>query len=249
MAKTFLLKGAGVSDQGLKRTQNQDRFASIPEMNLFIVADGMGGHLGGETASELAITTIVQFFKTNKITQLPNRALKEAIREANQAIQEKSLEDPALRGMGTTTTALFFYEDKLYIGHVGDSRCYLVRPGMIWQLTRDHSLVQEKLRAGMITRDQVKTDKMKNVITRSVGFENDVEVDIYEYSPSPKDAFVVCSDGLHGLVSDDEICKIVSDAIQDNNQLENSARKLVQLANENGGDDNVTVVVLQAFGT
>src|SRR6185437_765394 len=158
------------------------------------------------------------------------------IRKANENIYTRSQADPALQGMGTTSVALLFKDNTLTVGHVGDSRAYFVRDGGIWLITRDHSLVQEKLRAGIISRDEVKTDRMKNVITRSVGFEAIVNVEIYELETRPGDKFLICSDGLSGLVEDRQILSLMNKTADD---PQRSVQELIAAANANGGDDNI----------
>lgn len=237
------LVAAGLTDVGKKRTQNQDSYFSDPISGLFIVADGMGGHKGGEVASQLSVATIAEFFQDSKNQTLePKIRLKKALQAANQAIRNKSQLDISLHGMGTTTVAMVFHGTTLYIGHVGDSRAYLVHPSRIWQLTRDHSLVQEKLRAGIISRAQLKTDKMKHVLTRSVGVETDLEVDIYDFESHSGDIFLLCSDGLYGMMEDTTIQKIVE---SNRGELKQVVKELIETANNHGGDDNVTAVVVQ----
>ena len=141
--------------------------------------------------------------------------------------------------MGTTVVAMLFDATKLYVGHVGDSRVYFWRPGQIWQLTRDHSLINEKLKAGLITREQARHDKAKNVITRSVGFESSVLVDTYQKETNPGDVYLACSDGLSGLVPDEEISAILDET----SDLDEAVKKLIARANENGGDDNISVIL------
>ena len=251
------IKAAGCTHIGMRRSQNQDSYLLLPECGVFAVADGMGGHNGGEMASAMAVQTIRDYFDAQTVVSTKEASpVRSAISSANKAIQLKGSQDPTLQGMGTTTTALHFDGQNLWIGHVGDSRTYLLQPGKIWQLTRDHSVVQEKLRAGMITRDQLKTDRMRNVITRSVGFEADVEVDVYNYQPQKGDVFVVCSDGLSGMVPDEDILQIVDGAIFQNAKAkevsepceEAAAKELIDAANRNGGDDNVTAIVVQCTG-
>lgn len=242
------VSASGTTHVGMKRSENQDNLLVAPELNLFVVADGMGGHKGGETASALAIKTINDYFVTvaeagRNVS--PAEKLIEAIEAANTAIQAHGREEPSLAGMGTTTTALYLTNGQLYLGQVGDSRAYLVHPRRIWQLTRDHSLVQEKLRAGLITRAQLKTDRMKNVITRSVGFENDVDVDLYHMQTHTGDVIVLCSDGLSGMVEDNQILSIIEECVFAKNDVQAAARKLVEAANSNGGDDNVTAIVVR----
>lgn len=235
------------TDIGRKRAQNQDSFSHHPEMGLYVVADGMGGHQGGETASLMAVQLIPERFKALKDKKWDNvSALKTAIMDASNSIHLKAKEQPKLEGMGTTAVTILIEHPQVYIGHVGDSRCYLIRHHRIWQLTRDHSLVQEKLKAGLITREKLKTDKMKNVITRSVGFEEDVDVDVYEMQIQPGDVFVLCSDGLSGPLTDELILNAVEGTIGQGLKPQDTAERLIQEANQHGGDDNITAIVLHA---
>jgi len=235
------------TDIGRKRAQNQDNGAAFPELGLFIVSDGMGGHRGGETASATAVEVIVSFVRKaeEKKDWEPKILISDAIQAANLSIYEKSVDEPQLQGMGTTTTALLFKDNGLTIGHVGDSRCYFFRPKAIWQATRDHSLVQEKLRAGLISRSEVRTDQMKNVITRSVGFEKDVNVEIYQMDVQIGDCFLVCSDGLSGLIEDPMILEIVQKHLFEEGDIQKVVDELIAMANANGGDDNITSVMVQ----
>lgn len=237
------------TDIGRKRSQNQDSGIALPELGLFIVSDGMGGHRGGETASATAVEVICSSVK--KLEQQrnwdPKQVIIDAIRSANLAIHNKAADDLALQGMGTTTTALLFKGQKLTIGHVGDSRCYFFRPNAIWQATRDHSLVQEKLRAGLISRKDVKNDRMKNVITRSVGFEPEVNVEVYQMSVETGDTFMVCSDGLSGLMEDPEILAVVQKQFFKGDDIQKTVNDLVATANNNGGDDNITTIMVQVI--
>lgn len=219
----------------------------VPELGLFVVADGMGGHQGGEIASAMLVSNLVDHIKKSRIEGRTSarEALLDGIEVANDQIFRRAYAETHLRGMGTTTTAMLITDDNLTIGQVGDSRCYFLRPGMLWQVTRDHSLVQEKLRAGLITRDQLRTDQMKNVITRSVGFEPQVMVDIYDMRVSEGDVFLICSDGLTGMVEDHDILSLVSEYLFDKGDLTEAVERLISLANENGGDDNVTVALIQ----
>jgi serine/threonine protein phosphatase PrpC len=251
------------TDIGRRRSQNQDNLAVAADLGLFMVADGMGGHQGGETASSIA-TQVVPHLVRDGQQRNPNwdarTLISQAVRGANEAIFKRALETPSLHGMGTTATALLFKKDHLYIGHVGDSRCYLFRRGSAqdlacWQVTRDHSLVQEKLRAGLITREEIKTDKMKNVITRSVGFERDVNVETYHVQTRPGDVYLICSDGLSGLINEAKILEIVRKQLQQAQsaqpnlgaQIQQTVRQLIDAANENGGDDNITSIVIEVL--
>ncbi|OFZ54472.1 MAG: hypothetical protein A2428_01165 [Bdellovibrionales bacterium RIFOXYC1_FULL_54_43] len=238
------------TDIGRKRSQNQDSFIALPEMGLFVVADGMGGHRGGETASAMVVDVVPA--KVSESFQLPDwnarTLLVEAVRAANIAIYKRASEQSSLEGMGTTTTALLFKDGQLTIGHVGDSRCYYFSPNSVWQVTRDHSLVQERLRAGLITREEARTDRMKNVITRSVGFEPILDVEIYEMNVKPGDVFLICSDGLSGLVEDKRMLESVRKFVIDSNDPKRAVNELIETANGNGGDDNITVVVVKVLG-
>jgi serine/threonine protein phosphatase PrpC len=237
------------TDVGRKRSQNQDSVASYPHLGLFIVADGMGGHRGGEIASAISVKVIPEVIE--KAMALPDwnpRALvTEAIRTANRTIFERAIQQPQLRGMGTTTTTLLFKGDRLTIGHVGDSRCYFLRNGAIWQATRDHSLVAEKLRAGLITRAEARTDRLRNVITRSVGFEAEVNVEVYEMNVQAGDVFLVCSDGLSGLLEDTQILQTMQGHFFDAHDIKKAVAELIQGANSNGGDDNISAIVIEAI--
>lgn len=235
------------TDIGRKRVQNQDNGVARPELGLFVVSDGMGGHKGGETASAIAVESIQHSIQTQEQekTWEPQKAISKAIELANRAIYQRALREPELQGMGTTTTAMLFKKNHLAIGHVGDSRCYFFRANAFWQLTRDHSLVQEKLRAGLITREQLKTDKMKNVITRSVGFEESVQVDVYQMQVQKGDCFLLCSDGLSGPLQDLEILKIIDQKLFENQNVEEAVNELILSANNKGGDDNITSILVQ----
>jgi protein phosphatase len=237
------------TDIGRKRSQNQDNCAAIPEIGLFMVSDGMGGHLGGETASGTAVEVISDLVR--KASQKSDYDLGEvlisAFVAANDAIYQRSTRDAQLQGMGTTTTALLFKDHQLCIGHVGDSRCYYLRPKGLWQATRDHSLVQEKLRAGLIARGDVKTDRMKNVITRSVGYEPNVNVELYRMTVQKGDSFLICSDGLTGMVEDSTILQIIQKCLFENQNAQQAVTELVDRANIAGGEDNITSIMVQVI--
>lgn len=245
----FQYKVGHKSDIGRKRSQNQDNSGSYPELGLFVVSDGMGGHRGGEIASSTAVEVIHSSVKKGNQNKkwTADEIITKAIQSANSAIFNKSKNHSELQGMGTTTTALLFQDENLSIGHVGDSRCYLIRPEALWQLTRDHSLVQEKIRAGLISRSEAKTDRMKNVITRSVGFEPVLNVELYHIVPQPKDCFLLCSDGLTGLVEDGTLLKIVQEYLFEKEDIQSAADHLIEAANKSGGDDNITALLVQVI--
>src|SRR5205823_2699404 len=200
---------AGLTDVGRKRNHNEDSFLVDEELQLYVVADGMGGHAGGGTASRIAVETIDRELrkardgKENPFaggTSLQDSPLPEVIRSAVEraciSIFHAAQEDARLAGMGTTVISLLIKDDHAYFAHVGDSRAYLVRGDLIQQISEDHSLVNEQIKAGMITPEEAKHSRYKNIITRSVGFEEEVQVDVMGVITEPGDVFVLCSDGL-----------------------------------------------------
>lgn len=229
------------TDKGLRRESNQDSYLINKDLGLFIVADGMGGHSGGEIASALAVKTVEDVIKKPAVPDLPPRDLVvHAYTQASRRIYEKAQnENPELMGMGTTMVLVYTSGSNLYIGNVGDSRVYLFRRPHLWQLTEDHSLVNEQLRAGLITEDQLRSVSGKNVITRSVGYEPEVMVDVLERPLTRGDVFLLCSDGLHGLVIDQKICELLN-----KNTLDKVVDRCIDQALANGGDDNVTVMAI-----
>jgi serine/threonine protein phosphatase PrpC len=242
---------AGKTDIGQKRKTNQDCIYIGGDEKLFIVADGMGGHNGGDIAAQMAVEVIPQLFvqKIKKKDKKPEEVWSSSVKEANQSIRERGLDDPELKGMGTTVVSIFFKEDTAYIGNVGDSRAYLFSGGKLYQLSRDHSLVQEKMNAGIYTREDAAADPMKNVLVRTVGFEENVEVDIYKYKVSRNDLLFLCSDGLHGKVSERDISHLISENLKSpettsQKELQSLVEKLIAQANANGGQDNISVVMV-----
>jgi protein phosphatase len=246
---TLQLSCALLSDIGLKRKQNQDSGLAEPEWGFFMVADGMGGHQGGEIASQLCVEKVSEHIK-NSLESGDQDALilQQAIQIANQAIHERASREPQLEGMGTTATILKITDHEATIIQVGDSRAYFWNSEGIWQISRDHSLVQEKLRAGLITREQLKSDEMKNVITRSVGYEPNVRGEVFKVEIRAGDGLLLCSDGLSGPVDDDVMYEILMDSERHSLPLSAAAERLVHAANSNGGDDNVTVLLVKATG-
>jgi protein phosphatase len=243
----------GLTDVGRKRDHNEDSFLVDEDLRLFVVADGMGGHAGGGTASSLAVEKIRDEVRAARdakpeLFREPGplaegrllEVLRDAVERACAAIFHAAQDDPALAGMGTTVTAALLDGISAYVAHVGDSRCYLARKGRIYQISEDHSLVNEQLKAGAITPDEARHSRFKNIITRSVGFEEEVLVDLMGLETEAGDVFVLASDGLSNLVEDHEILKIASET-----PLAEAPERLVALANERGGDDNVTVIVVR----
>ncbi|MBI1862113.1 MAG: Stp1/IreP family PP2C-type Ser/Thr phosphatase [Deltaproteobacteria bacterium] len=231
-----------MTDIGMKRRINQDACLKDDSLGLYVVADGMGGHRGGEVASQLAVTVLKEFVAQHRDDMTPAEALEKGINRAGEEIYKMSQENEELAGMGTTVMALLFRGDKLYVGQVGDSRAYLMIGESIWQITEDHSLLNEEIRAGRITAVQAANYQFKNVITRSVGYESRVLVDVYRRQVRPGDVYLICSDGLSGLVETDEILGIVKKA-----GPAAGVQKLIAVANEKGGDDNISVVVCEVL--
>ena len=241
---------------GRRREQNEDAFLVDPETGLFVVADGMGGHAGGGTASSIAVETIQKSVRaareaapaTFASTSPPDpthfpAVLRLAVEAASREIYRAALEDPSLAGMGTTVTTALLVGRSAFMAHVGDSRLYLLRGGRIFQLSEDHSLVNEQLKAGAITEAEARSSRFRNIITRSVGFEEGVLVDVVGFDVEKGDVLVLCCDGLSNLVADSEILGIAG-----NGQLSEAPERLVALANERGGDDNITVIVVRVDG-
>lgn len=236
----------GRTDVGRKRAANEDNMANAVTQNglVSIVCDGMGGHVGGATASRIAITAIIENLN-NVYYDDPRVAIGESIDKANKAILQKTVEQPELKGMGSTCVMLLVRDGKVYIGHVGDSRIYLVRSRRIIQLTKDHSYVQMLVDCGEISKEQAEHHPRKNEITNALGLENMTPATVAEDAilPEAGDCFVLCSDGLSGMVSDNSICKVISRQSEMNAQ--DRVDRLVQMANDNGGLDNITVQLVE----
>lgn len=227
----------GITDRGQVRDSNQDSFYIDPNGKWCVVADGMGGHNGGETASSMTVETVVKImenYKGGKCEEIMTKALT----EANSLVFEKAQSDESLFGMGTTAVLCCFSKGKVTVAHVGDSRAYLVSQGTITRITKDHSVVQNLIDSGSITEEQAKDHPQKNFITRAIGTDAKVEPDFNTVEMKKGDFIVICSDGLSNMVDDPVICEIVTE-----NPPGVAVQKLAALANINGGKDNITVVV------
>ena len=220
--------------QGLVRASNQD--SVLMDTGVYGVADGMGGHKGGETASRVAVQVIKNALRGK---QPEKRALEVGIEAANRRIFDMSRHDSSLNGMGTTLTFLWENGKEVFISHVGDSRAYLLRKGEWKQVTEDHSVVAELLRSGVITAEAARTHPYRNVITRAVGVDPTVEADLLTHDLQPGDLWMICSDGLYNMVPDDVLKQVLENAESD----ETAADELLQLALEGGGTDNITFVL------
>jgi PPM family protein phosphatase len=242
----------GLTDVGRVRSNNEDSFRILELLNLFVLSDGMGGEAHGEIASSLAVETIAKYCSdskedsgvtlhgaSNENWAEKTRLLQNAVREANFKIFQSAQKNPEQRGMGATVTAAWVNEGKLSIAHVGDSRAYLLRSGNLQQLTNDHSLVAEQVRRGILTRQQAEESDMQSVLLRALGAHPDVEVEVDEAAIYPRDVLLLCSDGLTRMVTEPEI----AGTLQAETDPSSAAQKLVELANDRGGLDNVTVIV------
>jgi len=239
---------SAASDVGRKRQHNEDRHAVwVPEDValhrrlgvLLVVADGMGGSLSGEVASRLAVEAVVRVVQESSGDDVPD-ALRRAFHEANRKVHEASLSHPDLNGMGTTCTAVVIRENVAWVGHVGDSRAYLIRGDQIRQLTRDHSLVAHLVERREITREQARRDPRRNILTRSIGPGREVEPDVFQADVPLRvgDTILLCSDGLHGLFNDSELADMIA-----NGDPPTLVHELIAEANDRGGVDNITVVL------
>jgi PPM family protein phosphatase len=246
------MKSGGISDVGRVRSNNEDCYRIVPDLGLLVLSDGMGGEAHGEIASALAVETVVKhcmegennpalpvFGETQAGWSARTKRLSSAVHLANKKIFESAAQHPEQSGMGATLTAVWVQENSLSLAHVGDSRAYILRTGALQQLTSDHSLVAEQVRRGILTTAQAEESEMQSVLLRALGANPDVEVDAEEQPLFPRDTLLLCSDGLTRMVMEPEI----AGALQSEPDPVKAAERLVALANERGGADNITVIV------
>ena len=249
------IKAYGLTHVGRQRQHNEDSYLVADEAKLFLVADGMGGHAAGEIASRIAVDSISEFILHTKeddgtwphaydehFKRSTNR-LMAAVRLANTRVLEAMRKDARLRGMGTTVVACLAEGETMSVAHVGDSRAYMIRNNQLQRITNDHSWVFEQVQAGMLTEAEAEKHPLRNVITRALGGALQVTPDASEIEVKEGDVFLLCSDGLTGMVPEDEILKVVT---QSNGDLEKACQKLIEEANERGGLDNVTAILVKA---
>ena len=249
----MLIKSSGITDVGLRRDGNEDSFSVEDSLGLYIVADGMGGHLAGEVASRISVDIINKSFQKwveedaseDMIYGRPDDSLSKegnyilgGIRLANKVVYEMALEQKQYQGMGTTVVVLLVTPSMIIAANVGDSRIYLVRGGELEMLSRDHSIVAEQVALGMMTEEEAATSSMKHILTRNLGSSEIVEPEIFEIEPSNNDCFVLCSDGLTDLVSDKEILEMT----EGSNDPEELCRQFIKTVLNRGAHDNATVV-------
>jgi protein phosphatase len=244
-----------VTDVGRKRKGNEDSHFVNPEQNLFVVADGMGGHAAGEVASKIAVEAINEFvcltggdkditwpFGLDDSLSYDGNRLKTAVRYANRKVLEATREKTEYEGMATTVAAVLLDGSTANLAHVGDSRIYRVRGSELVQLTADHSWINEQIQSGLISADQARTHPLRNVVTRALGGKADCQVEMQAHEMRPGDILLLCSDGLTTMIPDDEIVRLVQEA---NGNVAEAARALVAAANERGGEDNITVLLIR----
>ncbi len=250
------IRSIALTDTGKVREHNEDTIGEEPDIGLFVLADGMGGYNAGEVASGIAVKTIVNLVReaysfqdlqgVDRETGLmrPSIILRDAILRANKIIHQTSKTQPQCEGMGTTVVAVLFYNNRVITAHVGDSRIYRLRSDRFEQLTLDHSLLQELVDRGFYSQEEAARSTNKNYVTRALGVEPSVEVEVREHPVQRGDHYVLCSDGLSDMVEDEDIHLTISTF---NDNLETVAKQLVQLSNEHGGRDNISVVVMQVI--
>lgn len=239
------------TDQGRVRSNNEDAVSIDHQTQVVVLADGMGGYNAGEVASHMA-TELIRTEMARWLAQAPQplqneqvrRTLENAVEHANLAIFQAAQNNPQYSGMGTTVVACILWEDNLMVAHVGDSRCYRLRAGQLVQITRDHSWLQEQMDAGLITAAQAAQSGQRNLVTRALGVEECVQVEVNEFQIDTQDLYLVCSDGLSEMVDSAQLtATLTSDA-----PLQDRTQQLVDLANANGGRDNISVVLIYANG-
>jgi protein phosphatase len=248
-------QAAAASHRGRVRTANEDSFGICAEEGFFVVCDGMGGAAAGEVASRVAVESVMRslcgsrepvnaqdtdpgLIGDRSVAEVPG-LLREAVSDANHIVFSQAANDSRLHGMGTTLVALLAQADKVWVAHVGDSRCYRLRSGRLEQLTRDHSLVDEQVKLGQLTREEAERSPLRNVITRAVGSQRSVSTEINQLETAPGDVFLLCSDGLTRELSDARIETV----LKSGEDLDTICQRLIDAANESGGRDNVTCVV------
>ncbi|MFK7873107.1 MAG: PP2C family serine/threonine-protein phosphatase [Oligoflexales bacterium] len=238
--KTLKIQSYGLTDTGTVRSSNQDAFCCDEAALLFGVADGMGGHRGGEVASHLSLKAISDFLQPYQNAPKENwsHLMRTSVQIACREVYDRSLEEISLFGMGTTATIMKIFDSHACIAHVGDSRLHLVRAGFLYQITKDHSLVQEQVDAGLLTQEEASHHRLRHVVSRCVGYQPDELVDVYTLKLENSDRILITSDGLHQYVSDEFIIDMVQSSPKE------ACQKSISRATEAGSDDNMTAVVV-----
>jgi len=240
MIPRYALEAASCTDPGLVRSFNEDSLALDAEAGLLVLADGMGGYKAGDVASQLATGIILEQIKERRSGMGAAAAVNDAVRKANTAIFEAAQADARYQGMGTTLVLLLVQDGRAVVGHVGDSRLYRLRRGQLQLITQDHSLLREQVEQGLITAEDARVSHNRNLVTRALGVEPEVELELTEQEVMPEDIYLLCSDGLNDMVDDADI-ELVLASLKSNLPL--AAQQLVMIANDNGGHDNVSVML------
>ena len=236
------------TDKGMLRGGNEDSLFVMPDQNLYIVADGVGGHNSGELASRMSVGYMAQYVALHPISAVKTkRELKQYFKTcfegANELVYNKASEETENQGMATTTVLCHIRGSWAYIVNVGDSRAYLVREGVIRQVTEDHTYVNEMLHSGMISEEEAKNRPDKNMITRAIGGEEKISPDYFQFEVCPNDIIILCSDGLYGEIADEKLASIITDT----RSMHRLANKLVEEANKSGGKDNISVICIKVL--
>lgn len=256
MAVAQALHIVSKTDPGRVRSHNEDCVETRPDLGVAVLADGMGGYNAGEVASGMATSLIASGLAETwsaarraklgreECMALAEQLMREQITRANSAIYEAALKDPQCAGMGTTLVVCLFYDDFLAVAHIGDSRLYRMRGDVLEQITRDHSLLQEQIDSGLISKEDARLSNNKNLVTKALGIDPTVEPEVHAYEAQPEDIYLLCSDGLDDMIEDEEI-QMTLIALRSN--LDLTAEQLVQAANDNGGRDNVSVILVKVL--
>jgi len=250
-----VLEFVTATDPGMVRSHNEDSIGTDADIGLAVLADGMGGYNAGEVASGIAVAMLTTEMKQALSEREPHeldgggeplavKLVRENSAKANSAIYQTAKSQPQYSGMGTTLVVALFYDNRMTVGHIGDSRLYRLRSDRLEQVTRDHSLLQEQIDSGMITKEQARHSQNKNLVTRAVGIDPQVEAEVHTYNVQPGDIYLLCSDGLSDMVSDEDIEATLS-SMKSNLPL--AAKQLIQSANDGGGRDNISVVLVRVL--
>ena len=235
------IRVSGNTHTGMVRKNNEDAYGIFPDLNFFVIADGLGGHAGGEVASRLAVDIIGSEIAGASASHETLEIMQRALQAANAVIQLKAGEDASLHGMGTTVVIVNINEDKAVVAHVGDSRAYLIRKDSITQITKDHTVVEEYIRIGIMTHKDALYHPSRRVLSRAVGTEGEAHADFESIQIQTGDVLLLCTDGLTNMLSDKEILQAISELRPDSDRI---TSRLIELANNNGGIDNITVITL-----
>jgi len=246
------LEVATATHSGMVRSHNEDSIAADAQIGLAVLADGMGGYNAGEVASGIAVELIKTEMKKSLSAKRPDELNGQVVEQlvlqhatsANTSIYQAAQSHPQYSGMGTTLVVALWHNNHMSVGHIGDSRLYRLRDGKLEQVTHDHSLLQEQIDSGMITKEQAKHSQNKNLVTRAVGIDPQVETEVHTYPVQPGDIYLLCSDGLSDMVTDEDV-QLTLSSLQTNLPL--AAQQLVQQANDNGGRDNVSVILVRVL--